>query len=174
MLRHVYLTALIVGLLLFSACQNSEDGEVAERSVNRAGSPNIIVVVVDDLRWDELGVAGHPFLETPHIDALARDGVVFRQHFAQATHTPPSMSTIFFARFFAPRLTMSTPNVSLTTPNELFRAREPTAISIPEVFKEAGWANGAISAHPWLPKRSRFGALFDESQRTIPYFSWLV
>ena len=31
--------------------------------------PNIVVVLVDDLRWDDLGVAGHPFVETPAIDS---------------------------------------------------------------------------------------------------------
>ena len=27
--------------------------------------PNIVVVLVDDLRWDEIGAAGHPYVETP-------------------------------------------------------------------------------------------------------------
>jgi len=30
--------------------------------------PNMIVVLVDDLRWDEIGCAGHPFVRTPNID----------------------------------------------------------------------------------------------------------
>jgi N-acetylglucosamine-6-sulfatase len=44
--------------------------------------PNIVVVVVDDLRWDELGVAGHPFVKTPHIDRIAREGARFTNAFA--------------------------------------------------------------------------------------------
>lgn len=99
MLRHLYLIALIVGLLLCSACQNPETGEVTERSVNRAGSPNIIVVVVDDLRWDELGVAGHPFLETPHIDALARDGVQFANAFHSVPLCSPNRASILTGQY---------------------------------------------------------------------------
>lgn len=88
MFRHTYFTALMVVLLLCCACRTSDDGEPADSSIRRNGSPNIIVIVVDDLRWDELGVAGHPFLETPNIDALARDGA----QFANAFHSVPLCS----------------------------------------------------------------------------------
>ena len=43
--------------------------------------PNIVVVLVDDLRWDEIGCAGHPFVRTPHIDRIAREGARFRNGF---------------------------------------------------------------------------------------------
>ena len=36
--------------------------------------PNSLIVVVDDLRWDDIGVAGHTFVQTPAIDQLAREG----------------------------------------------------------------------------------------------------
>lgn len=60
------------------------------RSQPRANSarPNIVVIVVDDMRFDEYGAGGHPYLETPHIDALARSGVTFRN----AYHTTPLCS----------------------------------------------------------------------------------
>jgi arylsulfatase A-like enzyme len=50
--------------------------------------PNIIVIVIDDLRWDEFGAGGHPYLRTPHIDRLAREGV----RFTNAFHTTPLCS----------------------------------------------------------------------------------
>ncbi len=43
--------------------------------------PNIVVVLVDDLRWDEIGCAGHPFVQTPNIDRIAAEGVRFRNAF---------------------------------------------------------------------------------------------
>ena len=43
--------------------------------------PNIVVVLVDDLRWDELGCMGHPFVRTPNIDRIASEGVRFRNAF---------------------------------------------------------------------------------------------
>ena len=41
--------------------------------------PNLIYILTDDQRADMLGIAGHPVLQTPHIDQLAQDGVWFRQ-----------------------------------------------------------------------------------------------
>jgi arylsulfatase A-like enzyme len=53
-----------------------------------AARPNIVVIVVDDMRFDEYGAGGHPYLETPHIDALAASGATF----TNAYHTTPLCS----------------------------------------------------------------------------------
>jgi Sulfatase len=50
--------------------------------------PNIILVIIDDMRWDEFGAGGHPYLQTPHIDRLAREGAAF----SQAIHATPLCS----------------------------------------------------------------------------------
>jgi N-acetylglucosamine-6-sulfatase len=56
--------------------------------------PNVIVVLVDDLRWDDIGVAGHPFVETPNIDRLAREGTHFLNAFATTPLCSPSRAAI--------------------------------------------------------------------------------
>lgn len=56
--------------------------------------PNVIVVLVDDLRWDDIGVAGHPFVETPNIDRLAREGARFLNAFATTPLCSPSRAAI--------------------------------------------------------------------------------
>lgn len=55
--------------------------------------PNFVFVLVDDLRFDELGCTGHPFAQTPHIDRLAREGVLFRNAFAATPLCSPSRAT---------------------------------------------------------------------------------
>jgi len=50
--------------------------------------PNVILVVVDDLRWDEYSAGGHPYLKTPHVDRLAREGASF----SSAIHATPLCS----------------------------------------------------------------------------------
>jgi N-acetylglucosamine-6-sulfatase len=52
--------------------------------------PNVVFVLVDDLRWDELGCTGHPFAATPNIDRLAREGTNFRNAFASTPLCSPS------------------------------------------------------------------------------------
>jgi len=38
--------------------------------------PNLLVILIDDLRFDEFGAGGHPYMQTPHVDRLARDGAM--------------------------------------------------------------------------------------------------
>jgi arylsulfatase A-like enzyme len=50
--------------------------------------PNLIVILIDDLRSDEFGAAGHPYMKTPCIDRIASEGA----YFANAFHTTPLCS----------------------------------------------------------------------------------
>jgi N-acetylglucosamine-6-sulfatase len=56
--------------------------------------PNIILVVVDDLRFDDFGASGHPFSRTPNLDRLAREGASFRNMFAVTPLCSPSRANI--------------------------------------------------------------------------------
>lgn len=56
--------------------------------MNSARRPNLLVILIDDLRFDEFGAGGHPYMRTPHIDRLAREGA----HFHRAFHTTPICS----------------------------------------------------------------------------------
>ncbi len=56
--------------------------------------PNFVVIVVDDLRWDHIGVAGHPFVQTPAIDQLARDGAMFDNAFATTPLCSPGRASL--------------------------------------------------------------------------------
>src|SRR5438093_12442788 len=58
-----------------------------------APRPNIVFILMDDLRWDELGCVGHPFLKTPHIDRLAREGALFKNAFATTPLCSPSRAS---------------------------------------------------------------------------------
>jgi len=60
----------------------------AGKTSSAATRPNIVVIVVDDMRFDEYGAGGHPYLETPQVVALAATGAVF----SNAYHTTPLCS----------------------------------------------------------------------------------
>ncbi|QDT13307.1 Arylsulfatase [Planctomycetes bacterium K23_9] len=61
--------------------------------------PNILFVLCDDHRFDCLGAAGHPFLETPHIDALARDGAMLTHAYVTTSLCSPSRASIFTGQY---------------------------------------------------------------------------
>jgi len=61
--------------------------------------PNIIIVLVDDLRWDELGCTGHPFALTPHIDRIANEGVRFRNAFCTTPLCSPVRACLLTGQY---------------------------------------------------------------------------
>lgn len=56
--------------------------------------PNVLFVLCDDLRWDSLGCTGHPHLKTPHVDRLAKEGVLFANAFCTTSLCSPSRASI--------------------------------------------------------------------------------
>jgi N-acetylglucosamine-6-sulfatase len=64
-----------------------------------ARPPNVVFILVDDLRWDDLGVAGHPFAETPAIDQIAREGTRFQNAFATTPLCSPSRAAILTGQY---------------------------------------------------------------------------
>lgn len=56
--------------------------------------PNIVVVVTDDQRYDQLGCTGHPVLKTPNIDRLAAQGILFRNSFCVLPLCSPNRASI--------------------------------------------------------------------------------
>lgn len=56
--------------------------------------PNVLLIVIDQLRADALRCAGHPNAITPNIDRLAARGVLFRQHYAQGSPCGPSRASL--------------------------------------------------------------------------------
>jgi len=57
--------------------------------------PNILFITADQWRGDALGIAGHPVVRTPHVDALAREGACFLRHYAQATPCSPARACLY-------------------------------------------------------------------------------
>lgn len=60
---------------------------------------NILFIMFDQLRWDYLSCAGHPHLETPHIDALAKQGVRFTRAYCQSPVCGSSRMSFYTGRY---------------------------------------------------------------------------
>jgi N-acetylglucosamine-6-sulfatase len=61
--------------------------------------PNIVFIIVDDLRWDELRCTGHPFAISPNADRLAREGVTFQNAFATTPLCSPSRASFLTGKY---------------------------------------------------------------------------
>src|SRR3546814_2777055 len=65
--------------------------------------PNILWVCTDQQRWDTLGCYGNDHVETPHLDRLAKQGVLFERAFCQSPVCTPSRASFLTGRY--PRTT---------------------------------------------------------------------
>jgi arylsulfatase A-like enzyme len=61
--------------------------------------PNLIVILVDDLRFDETGASGHPYMKTPHIDRLAAEGAKFTNAFHTTPLCSPNRASILTGQY---------------------------------------------------------------------------
>lgn len=95
-----------------------------------SGHPNILLIVVDDLR-PSLGCYGDPVALTPNIDALAQQGVLFTKAFAQQALCGPSRTSF---------LTSRRPDTTrLYDVHSYWRNHAGNFTTLPQYFKEHGY-----------------------------------
>lgn len=65
----------------------------------RRKQPNLIVILIDDLRFDEVGFCGHPYMKTPHIDRIGAEGVNFVNAFHSTPLCSPNRASILTGQY---------------------------------------------------------------------------
>jgi len=61
-------------------------------------APNVLLIYVDDLGYGDLGCYGHPIIQTPNIDKLAKEGLRLTQHYAPSALCSPSRAALLTGR----------------------------------------------------------------------------
>jgi len=61
--------------------------------------PNMVFILLDDLRWDEIRCGGHPYVDTPNIDRIAREGALFRNAFVTTPLCSPSRASFLTGQY---------------------------------------------------------------------------
>jgi arylsulfatase A-like enzyme len=116
-----------------------------------ADKPNILVIVADDLGWADVGFHGAT-IPTPHLDRLARDGVVLDQHYVAPLCTPTRAALLsgrYWSRFgnTAPQNTQVFPFGTVTLASALKSVGYETAIT-------GKWHLGSLPQ--WGPRKFGF------------------
>ena len=118
-----FLTAIVFILVLFCFKLNCF-------SQNKTASPNIILIIVDDLR-PELEVYGNNIIKTPHINALAQDGMIFKNAYCNVPVCGASRASM---------LTGLRPNNNrFLTFKTKISEDAPKAITFPKLLKSKGY-----------------------------------
>lgn len=91
----IHWLAKSVGCLNKNLCA----GNSRIREIWDVKAKNILFIMFDQLRWDYLSCYGHPHLETPNIDRLAKMGVRFERCYVQAPICGPSRMSTYTGRY---------------------------------------------------------------------------
>ena len=120
---------VILAAFLFAlTCQAGRSAEVAAR-------PNIIFILVDDLRWDALGCMGHPFVKTPNIDRIAKEGALFKNFFVSIPLCSPSRGSFLTGQY---------PHTHGVIDNSDHSALSHTLITFPRLLHDAGYETACV------------------------------
>lgn len=124
-------------------CVRAADGVGAEEQ------PNIILIFADDLGWRDTGFAGADYAETPNLDRLAAQGIVFRNAYAAAGNCQPSRACLVSGQY-TPRHHVYAVGRTDRGPKKLMRMIPiPNRANLPEetrtlgeALKAAGYTTG--------------------------------
>jgi arylsulfatase A-like enzyme len=139
-----------------------------------AKPPNIVLIFADDLGWKDVGYNGTDFYETPHLDQMAREGIVFHNAYAAAGNCAPSRACLLSGTYtprhhvYAVGSTDRGAKASqrlVPIPNRSGLARDN--VTMADALKAAGYATGHFGK--WhlsgktgaLPREQGFDVSFD-------------
>jgi len=128
-------TGLLTTQFVLTGC-----GVAAEQKVFKKDKPNVIYILADDLGYGDLSCYGQKKFQTPHIDRLAAEGMLFTQHYSGSTVCAPSRCSLM---------------TGLHTGHSQIRGNKkgkpegefPLAagtFTLPNMFKQAGYVTGAF------------------------------
>jgi arylsulfatase A-like enzyme len=148
--------------LVASVLSTISMGHQEGRTATSAKKPNLILLVTDDHPFDALGCAGHPVLRTPHMDALARDGVRFTQAFVTTPICAASRASILLGKYErAHGYTFGQPAL----------AAEVVSQSYPSLLRGAGYRVGFVGKLGVTVSSEGREEMFDDfTSGTYPYF----
>lgn len=133
-------TALFLLVLTCTGCTTESTPETP---------PNIVFFLIDDLGWNDLGFMGSSYYETPNIDALAAQGMVFSNAYSNAPNCAP-MRAAFMSGQYAPRhgvYTVASPARGKSIYRQLIPSPNITSldtsiVTMAEMLKRAGYRTG--------------------------------
>ncbi|AEI49244.1 sulfatase family protein [Runella slithyformis] len=103
--------------------------------------PNIVMILVDDMGWGEVGIYGSHYCQTPHLDNLAKQGMRFTNFYANSTVCSPTRAALMTGRY--PDL-VGVPGVIRGNVENSWGYFSPKAVTLPQVLKTAGYRTAMV------------------------------
>jgi arylsulfatase A-like enzyme len=95
-IKHLLLFATVLAVVALFDFQSAKAGEIPNA---KKTPPNIVLILVDDLGWMDLGCQGSDLFETPHLDKLAAEGMRFTNGYASCAVCSPTRAAVQTGRY---------------------------------------------------------------------------
>ncbi|MBI1348257.1 sulfatase-like hydrolase/transferase [bacterium] len=120
--------------------------EKQAESADTGRSLNIVFILADDLGWGELGCYGQEKIPTPNIDRLAAEGMRFTQFYSGAPVCAPSRCVLMTGKHLGHAEIRGNRQAKTAFPefNEGQYPLTEQAVTVAQVFQQAGYATGAF------------------------------
>jgi arylsulfatase A-like enzyme len=124
-------------------------------------TPNVVLIITDDVGYGDIGSYGAPDVKTPHIDGLARDGVRMTDFYANGATCTPTRAGLLSGRY-QQRVGLEAP-LGAGGPADRSRGLPVTGWSLPQLLKGNGYATALLGKWHlgWDPKFSPNAHGFD-------------
>src|SRR5690554_3833175 len=97
--RRLLLLFTLLTISAFISTARAESPALEIRPIEGVQPVNVVFILIDDMRYDAMGFMGHPFLKTPHIDAMAAKGANFTNAFVTTALCSPSRASILTGQY---------------------------------------------------------------------------
>lgn len=143
-------------MALIAACSDAgPEGAVGVRAGPR---PNVVLVTLDTTRADHLSCYGYERETSPHLDALAREGVLYTRAASTSSWTLPAHASLFTGKLTSSHGARYDAEGPLSLADgiaggwEQYRARglAEDETTLAGLLSDAGYATGAVVAGPWM------------------------
>ncbi|KAL6461390.1 hypothetical protein MHYP_G00295340 [Metynnis hypsauchen] len=115
-------------------------------SSQNVSTPNIIIMLMDDMGWGDLGVFGQPAMETPNLDLMASQGMLFPNFYTANPLCSPSRAALLTGRLPI-RNGFYTTNAharNAYTPQEIVGGISKDEILLPQILKTKGYVSKIV------------------------------
>ena len=90
------LTRQFIGFFIVCWLCSHSWADTPTGSINR---PNFVLIIADDMAWDDCGAFGNPFVKTPRLDRFAQEGICFDRAFLTISSCSPSRASLLTGRY---------------------------------------------------------------------------
>lgn len=166
---------LFLGVFLFG-CVESKNS----KKHNQNQKPNIIYILADDLGYGDLSSYGQNHFQTPNIDKLANEGMLFTQHYSGSTVCAPSRSSLMTGQHTGNTFIRGNKRMQPEGQHPI----SDSVVTVAELLKEVGYVTGAFGkwglggpGSEGDPNFQGFDEFYGYNSQTLahnyyPYYLW--